>query len=210
VKNFGLQSVFDRIRATPLLVAKKMNNPFEFSVYVAGLAAVTLIVDCMLRGKFRKDFALGVVVIAGALIAFINYCAVHHGHYTKAERFIAIGLFTMCALGSVLFDNANIRAQERGEMSKWGDAIECFDNNYWSNLKSRAETWMFIAFLGMVLVGVLFSKEEKPEVITVANPAAAVVADHSKPATVATSRHSGTHKVHRSSSKSAVHGATHR
>lgn len=146
-----------------MLVAKKMNNPFEFSVYIAGLAAITLVVDYMMRGKFRQDFAVGVAVIAGAMIAFVSFGSVHHGHYTKADRFIGLGLLIMIMLGSILFDNANIRAQQRGEMSKWGDAIELFQNNYWSNVRDKYKTWVGVAILSFVMVGTLFEKEVQPE-----------------------------------------------
>ena len=181
-----------------------MNNPFEFSVYIAGLAAITLVVDYMMRGKFRQDFAFGVAVIAAALIAFVCFGSAHHGHHTKADRIIGLGLLIMVLLGSVIFDDANIRAQERGEMSKWGDAIELWGNNYWSNLRDRYKTWVGIGILCFVLVGAIFEKEVQP-----AKADVTVAAHHTAAPVLAKVAQSGQQKMHAAAGKYTPHSSAH-
>lgn len=185
-----------------MLVAKKMNIPFEFTVYVAGLAAMTLVVDYIMRGKFRPDFAIGVAVLAGAMIALVSFGSVHHGHYTKADRIIGLGLLIMVLLGSVMFDNANIRAQERGEMSKWGDAIELFQNNYWSNLRDKYKTWVGIGILCFIWVGTIIEKEVQP-----AKADVIATAHHAEAPVLAKVAHPAKQKTHAGAGKNAPHAS---
>lgn len=178
-----------------------MNGTLECVLIIFGACAGHVLFDCLFRGRFRRNFAIGYAVIAIALSAIVTMGACSpEEHYGKLKTIIVLAMLALCCIGSIVIDNVNISEQENRRMSRWGSWWDGFEDNYFSNIIDKWETYAVLAILLFCIGSIIL----KPEVVSAGTTEIAKSTQASHKASDKKSPVKRSHSQHRNPAKHAT------
>jgi purine-cytosine permease-like protein len=135
------------------------NTVFLAILVVIGFAIATVWFDRFMHNRERPNFAAGVTITAFAICGFLILFNGHHNLTHKATTLILFALILFVLAGNLLIDKNNIDDQEGGLMSKWGTWWDSGDDNYFSNIIDKWQTWAFICVVGWLMFSVAVNRD---------------------------------------------------
>lgn len=151
----------------PIIVASapshkpKMEITTTFWVFVIfiSVAFITIGFDRVFHNRERPGFALGIWISAFAVCGMFLLFSFHSQLSHKAALLTFFALLLIVFAGTLLVDQNNIDDQESGRMSRYGTWWDGWEDNYFSNIFDKWETWAAIAFVGFLMFNVAVSND---------------------------------------------------
>lgn len=151
----------------PIIVASapshkpKMEITTTFWVFVIliSVAFITIGFDRVFHNRERPGFALGIWISAFAVCGMFLLFSFHSQLSHKAALLTFFALLLIVFAGTLLVDQNNIDDQESGRMSRYGTWWDGWEDNYFSNIFDKWETWAAIAFVGFLMFNVAVSHD---------------------------------------------------
>lgn len=137
----------------------EITTTFWVFVIFISVAFITIGFDRVFHNRERPGFALGIWISAFAVCGMFLLFSFHSQLSHKAALLTFFALLLIVFAGTLLVDQNNIDDQESGRMSRYGTWWDGWEDNYFSNIFDKWETWAAIAFVGFLMFNVAVSND---------------------------------------------------